>query len=140
DRCRHPAEGSSSGLQIFLPEMRADAGARLLAGGQTMKTNAMLGTAALLLHAIGLMACSDDGGGKGTGGGPSGSFAAATPPSDVCAMLTLSDVQAVLPDAVDGVEEKTADTSKVGFWARDCKWETTSGATSLELVIFGALT
>jgi hypothetical protein len=109
-----------------------------------MKTNATLGAVALLLHAMGMTACSDSGGGKGTdggkstGGGPSGNFTAAKPPSDVCGMLTLADVQAALPGAQDGVEQQTPDTSDLGFWSRDCKWETMS--TSLELVIFGATT
>src|SRR5439155_26643468 len=79
-------------------------------------------------------------GGKGTSGGPSGNFTAAKPPSGVCSMLTLTDVQGALPGAQDGVEQPTADTSAHGFWTRDCKWDGPTSATSLELVIFGALT
>jgi hypothetical protein len=81
------------------------------------------------------------GGGAGNGGsGGSSAFAPATPPSDVCAMLTLADVQAVFPNALAGVEEPTGDTSAQGFWARICKYELNATPTqSLELVVFGAL-
>ena len=106
-----------------------------------MKTNASLGAVALLLHAVGVIACSDSGGGKGSGGGPSGNFTSAKPPSDVCGMLTLADVQGSFPSAQAGVEQQTPDTSDVGFWSRDCKWEIPGMSSgSLELVIFGALT
>jgi len=80
-------------------------------------------------------------GGAGNGGtGGSSAFAPATPPSDVCAMLTLADVQAVFPNALAGVEEPTADTSAQGFWARICSYELSATPTqSLDLVVFGAL-
>jgi hypothetical protein len=84
---------------------------------------------------------SSGGSGGGGGAGGSSSFKAAVPPSDVCAMLTLADVQAIFPNARPGVEQPTADTSAAGFWARDCKWDLSDTSTkSLELVVFGALT
>lgn len=80
-------------------------------------------------------------GGAGNGGtGGSSAFTPATPPSDVCAMLTLADVQAVFPNSLAGVEEPTGDNSAQGFWARICKYELSATSTqSLELVVFGAL-
>jgi hypothetical protein len=75
------------------------------------------------------------------GGGGGGAFTPATPPSDVCSLLTLADVQAIQPGSLAGVEQPTADTSAVGFWARDCAWDDggTTG-TSVDLVVFGATT
>jgi hypothetical protein len=56
-------------------------------------------------------------------------------------MLTLADVQTVLPGALPGVQQATGDNSSLGFWARDCKWETSGASTTaLELVVFGAIT
>lgn len=79
-------------------------------------------------------------GGAGGGSGGSTAFAPATPPSDVCALLTLADVQAVLPNARPGVEQQTGDNTALGFWARDCKWDVSDTSTvALELVVFGAL-
>jgi hypothetical protein len=78
-------------------------------------------------------------GGSGTGG--SSSFTPATPPSDVCALLTLADVQTLAPMAQAGVEEPTGDTTNIGFWSRICKYEVDATPThSIELVVFGALT
>lgn len=100
-------------------------------------------------------ACSGDGGngagtgGSGTGGsgaggsgtGGSSSFTPATPPSDVCALLTLADIQTLDPAAVAGVEEPMGDNSSLGFWSRICKYEVNATPSrSIELVIFGALT
>lgn len=100
----------------------------------------------LLLAAIVVTACNGSGGGAGAtdgggSGGSNGSFTPATPPSDVCGMLTLTDVQGVLPNAQPGVEQQSPDTTAQGFWSRDCKWGGgPMSATALELVIFGALT
>jgi hypothetical protein len=71
------------------------------------------------------------------GGGGGGGFMPATPPADVCAMLTLADVQGLQPSSTAGVEQQTGDNTSLGFWARDCKWD--GGSTSVELVVFGAL-
>ena len=71
-------------------------------------------------------------------GGGSSAFKAATPPSDVCSLLTTGDIAAIQPMTTAGVEQQTADTSSVGFWSRDCAWNPSSGGTSVELVIFGA--
>lgn len=54
-------------------------------------------------------------------------------------MLTQTDVQGVLPGAQPGADQQSPDTSAQGFWSRDCKWDGPTTATSLELVIFGAL-
>lgn len=74
-------------------------------------------------------------------GGGGGAFTPATPPADVCGLLTLADVQAIQPGSLPGVEQPTGDTSSYGFWARDCAWDDggTTG-TSVELVVFGATT
>jgi hypothetical protein len=72
-----------------------------------------------------------------TGGG--GGFAPVTPIADVCSLLTLSDIQTVLPGARPGVEQTGPDTSDVGFWSRDCKWDVSdTSVQNIELVIFGA--
>lgn len=74
-----------------------------------------------------------------TGGG--GGFTPATPIADVCSLLTLSDIQTVLPGAGPGVEQTGPDTSDLGFWSRDCKWDVSdTSVESIELVIFGATT
>jgi hypothetical protein len=97
-------------------------------------------------------ACSSEGGKGGTGGaagagaggsgtGGSSSFTPATPPADVCALLTLEDVQTLTPTAQAGVEEPTGDTTAAGFWSRICKYEASATPShSVELVVFGALT
>ena len=78
------------------------------------------------------------GGGNGGGGGP---FKPATPISDICSLLTTSDVQAILPGAQPGTEQQTPDTAAFGFWSRDCKWDVSdTSVQSIELVIFGATT
>lgn len=105
-------------------------------------------TPVLLLGVIAVAACNGGGANAGgsagaTGGGSgraSGGFTPATPPADVCSLLTLSDVQGVLPNAQPGVAQQSPDTSAEGFWSRDCKWDGATSATSLELVVFGALT
>ena len=98
----------------------------------------MLRAPALLLGAVVVTACGGDGGSGGSG--TKGNFTPATPPSDVCSMLTTTDVQGALPDAQPGVEQQSPDTTDLGFWSRDCKWDGATSATSLELVVFGALT
>ena len=77
-------------------------------------------------------------GGGGGGSGGSGSFKPATAPADVCSLLTLADVQAVLPGALPGVVVPTTDYPDV--WVRDCQWADSAGFASVELVIQGALT
>jgi len=105
-----------------------------------MKTKATVHALISLLIAVLETACGGGSGSGGGGAGGSGSFTPATPPADVCSMLTLADVQAVLQKANAGVEQQTGDNSALGFWARDCKWDTGStSVVSLELVVFGAL-
>ena len=70
-----------------------------------------------------------------------GGFTPATPIADVCSLLSTSDIQAVMPGARPGVEQPTPDTSGLGFWSRDCKWDLSdTSAQSIELVVFGATT
>lgn len=93
---------------------------------------------ALLVAAL-TTACGggDDGAGDDGGAEP---FTAATPPSDVCGMLTLSDVQGLFPGAVMNEEQPTPDTADLGFWSRDCEWSGDPTSVSVELVVFGATT
>ena len=68
-----------------------------------------------------------------------GGFVPATPITDVCSLLTLSDIQTVLPGAQPGIEQGGPDTSNLGFWSRNCEWEVSDiSAENIELVIFGA--
>ena len=76
----------------------------------------------------------------GTGGSGGGSFTPATQPSDVCGMLTLADAQSLLPGATAGVEQPSPDTTNLGFWSVDCKWDSSTSSNSIELVVFRALT
>lgn len=110
---------------------------------------AKAGTIAMVLLATACGGGSENGGsgassgtggsGGGSGGSGGGTFTPATPPADVCSLLTLTDVQAVLPTASAGVIEPTADTPDI--WNRICKWEGGAGsAESIELVVFGATT
>jgi hypothetical protein len=71
------------------------------------------------------------------GAGGSTNFVAASPPADVCALLTLTDVQTILPGAGAGAPEPVADTPDT--WSRICKWKA-SGIASVDLVVFGAKT
>jgi hypothetical protein len=104
----------------------------------TGSTGAGVRRAVALAIAVLSAGCSGGGGGSGDGGG---GFTAASPVANVCGLLTLADVQAVMPGAVAGVEQPTADTTSVGFWSRDCKWEDAVVTSRLmELVIFGATT
>ena len=82
--------------------------------------------------------CGGGSGGTADGGG-GGGFKPASPVANVCGMLTLADIQTVMPGALPGVEVQTPDTTTLGFWARDCAWD--DGAKtghSLDLVITGA--
>ena len=70
-----------------------------------------------------------------------GAFKPATPISDVCSLLTTSDVQTIMPGARPGAEQQTPDTADFGFWSRDCSWDVSdTSVQSIELVIFGATT
>jgi hypothetical protein len=89
-----------------------------------------------LFIAVLVTACGGDDS-DGSGEEP---IAKATPPSDVCGMLTLTDVQGLFPGAMSAEEQPTADTSDVGFWVRDCKWTGDPTSVSIELVVFGATT
>jgi hypothetical protein len=80
---------------------------------------------------------SNGGGGSGNSGG-SGGFVAATPPADVCSLLSLADVQTILPGAQAGAQQTTQDTPDV--WNRICKWNGSALLVSVELVTYGALT
>jgi len=78
---------------------------------------------------------------SGACGGGGGSFKAAAPISDVCGLLTTTDIQTVMPGAAAGAEQQTPNTDDLGFWSRDCKWDDSTTAThSIELVVFGATT
>jgi hypothetical protein len=93
-----------------------------------------------LVLALSGAACGGGGGG-GTADGGGGAFTAAAPLTGVCGLLTTADIQTVMPGAIDGVEQQTANTDSLGFWSRDCKWDDATTAThSLELVVFGATT
>src|SRR5262245_59979587 len=84
--------------------------------------------------------CGGGGGGGGADGG-GGGFTPASPPADVCGLLTLADVQAAMPGAVAGVEEQTPNTADLGFWSRICHYDdAVVTSRSLELVIFGGTT
>ena len=73
--------------------------------------------------------------------GSGGAFNPATPISDVCSLLTISDVQTVMPGARPGAEQQTPDTADIGFWSRDCSWDVSdTSVQSIELVVFGATT
>ena len=77
----------------------------------------------------------------GSAGGDGGAFKPATPISDVCSLLTVSDVETILPGARPGVEQQTPPTADLGFWSRDCKWDVSdTSVQAIELVIFGATT
>jgi hypothetical protein len=70
-----------------------------------------------------------------------GTFTPSAPISDVCSLLTISDIQTVMPGARPGVEQATPPTSDLGFWSRDCKWDVSdTSVQAVELVIFGANT
>jgi hypothetical protein len=76
-----------------------------------------------------------------TGAGGEGGFTPTTPITDVCSLLTLADIQTVLPAARPGAEQLTPDTSDIGFWSRDCNWDVSdTSVEAIELVIFGATT
>lgn len=73
--------------------------------------------------------------------GSGGTFTASAPISDVCSLLTVADIQTVLPGARAGVEQATPPTSDLGFWSGDCKWDVSDTLVqAVELVIFGATT
>ena len=73
--------------------------------------------------------------------GSGGAFEPATPISDVCSLLTTSDVETVMPGARPGSEQQGPDTADLGFWSRDCMWDVSdTSVQAIELVIFGATT
>jgi hypothetical protein len=82
-------------------------------------------------------ACSDDGGGGAGGAGGTGVSVPATPPADVCALLTQTDVRTILPSAGPGKAAAPVDTPDL--WVRLCTW-TAGGIPSVDLVVHGALT
>ena len=98
-----------------------------------ISTNPLGSSLAALVALLGIGCSSDD---KGGGGG--GGFTPGKQPADVCALITLADVQTVLPTATAGVEEPTGDNTALGFWSSICKYD--AGNQSLELVVFVALT
>jgi hypothetical protein len=71
----------------------------------------------------------------GSGNGAS-SFMPATPVADVCSMLVLSDVQALVPGAAAGTPLAPSDNSDE--WTRGCSWQ--AGGLSITLLVDGALT
>ena len=50
-------------------------------------------------------------------------------PADVCSLLTLADVQSILPTAVPGVA--SAGTPNSDIWGIECDWEGSSSGVSL---------
>jgi hypothetical protein len=50
-------------------------------------------------------------------------------PADVCSLLTLADVQSILPTAVPGVASTGAPNSDI--WGIECDWEGSSSGVSL---------
>ena len=109
-------------------------------------TNLERSACILLGASLGLpmAACKNEGGGGAssidgsTGAGGSTSFVAATPPADVCALLTLTDVQTILPTATAGTVEAPADPTP-DVWTRICTWNAAAGLASVDLVLFGAV-
>lgn len=105
----------------------------------------LLAVATVFIFACGALgpsgASGNSGNNAGGTGGGGGAFQPATPISDVCSLLTISDVQTVLPGARPGAEQQTPDTAAYGFWSRDCKWDVSdTSVQSIELVVFGATT
>jgi hypothetical protein len=72
--------------------------------------------------------------------GGSGSFTPATQVADICSLLALSDVQTILPTAMDGTPQATLSTNDI--FSQECDWNdsSTSSAMAVTLVIEGALT
>src|SRR5262245_30086132 len=67
--------------------------------------------------------------------------AASAPPADVCSLLTIDEVQTLLPGARAGVAQQTQDTSHLEFWLRECKWDLNdTSAQAVDFVINGAMT
>jgi hypothetical protein len=104
------------------------------------------GLVALLLFvaAVGLPACGENisGGGAATGSsgaGGSGTFTPAVEPANVCALLSLADVQLVLATAGAGVAQPNS-TSTNG-WGIECDWKDSApGSTrTVRLVVVGVL-
>jgi hypothetical protein len=72
-------------------------------------------------------------------GGGSGTFTPATQVADICSLLALSDVQAILPTAMDGATQATLATNDV--FSQECDWNDSSAtAMAVTLVVEGALT
>ena len=86
----------------------------------------LIGGGSVFIFACGALGPSGATGNSGNGGntpapagGGGGAFEAAAPVSDVCNLLTISDIQTILPGARPGVEQQTPPTSDLGFWSRD---------------------
>jgi hypothetical protein len=103
-----------------------------------------LGAVLSFVAGVGLPACGEriggDDGTTGTGGaGGSGPFTPAVEPADVCALLSLADIETILPTAGAGVPQPNS-TSPDG-WGVECDWKDTapaSGSTA-SLVVVGVL-
>jgi hypothetical protein len=80
------------------------------------------------LLALAAPACGGNGGGA--------AFTPATPVAEVCSMLALSHVQALLPGAPAGMALAPEDNADV--WMRGCAWQ--AGGLSVTLLVQGALT
>jgi hypothetical protein len=68
-----------------------------------------------------------------SGGGP---FTPTTPIADVCSMLALADVQALLPGAPAGAPLTLDDTADI--WTRGCAWQ--ANGMAVTLIVEGPLT
>jgi|SRR5579871_2790039 len=97
-----------------------------------------------LVAAVALPACSGEnlgGGGSqaGTGGaGTRGAFTPAVEPAAPCALLSLADVQTILPAAGAGVPQPSS-TSTEG-WGMECDWKVTAlGGPGVSLVVVGVV-
>lgn len=116
-------------------------------GARTRRRAFLLAVASGFIFACGALGPSGASGNTANSGSTAGSppaggaFEAATPISDVCSLLTISDVQTVLPGARPGVEQLTPPTTDLGFWSGDCKWDVSdTSVEAIELVVFGATT
>ncbi len=103
------------------------------------------GALLLLVAAAAMPACSGEnlggGGGRaGTGGAsPSGTFTPAVEPAAPCPLLSLADVQTILPAAGAGVPQPGS-TSPEG-WGLECDWKVTAlGGPDVSLVVVGVVT
>src|SRR5262245_25644716 len=115
--------------------VQARGGMRMWNTGRVMMKSLL--SSLLIAISAALIGCGDDSGGGSGGSGAAGGeeFEPAVPPDDVCALLTVADVQTILPAAATSAAEPTPDMPDV--WARICKWDAGS-VESVELVVYGA--